>query len=151
MPRYGLLAPSRNAAYGLLNRTRTVNGSTTSVRSYGPMKLNAVCDFVSGSTMRSKVTFTASAPRGVPSWNLTSLRSLNVYVVASGEAVQDVASPGANCPGRVCHTSGSTMCNPILPTRVKVVAVTSRVSNPPAMPWGSVPGAWAYVGPGGES
>src|SRR5207244_4189412 len=94
IPRYGVLAPSRNAAYGLLNRTRTVYGSTTSVRSYGPMKLNAVWDLVSGSTILSKVTFTASAVSGVPSWNLTSLRSLNVLEVGSGEGVQGVESCG---------------------------------------------------------
>ena len=64
----------RNGANGRLNFTATVWGPTTVLLSYGPMAENAIWDFSSGSTMRSKVNLTASAVNGVPSWNLTSLR-----------------------------------------------------------------------------
>ena len=44
--------------------------------------------------MRSKLNFTACALNGVPSWNVTPLRSMNVYVRESLETVMLVASPG---------------------------------------------------------
>ena len=105
--RYGTETESRNGAYGVLNRTRPVASSTTSVPSYGPRSEMPVCDFVAGSTMRSNVNFTACALNGVPSWNFTSLRSLNVYVFASGEICHDSARPASNFPAVLCHTSGS--------------------------------------------
>ncbi len=40
--------------------------------------------------------FAAAALNGVPSWNLTPLRSLKVYWSPSGEMVQDSASPGTS-------------------------------------------------------
>jgi hypothetical protein len=57
----------RNGAKGRLNFTRTVWRSMTVLLSYGPMPEKAICDFSSGSTMRSKVNLTASAVNGVPS------------------------------------------------------------------------------------
>ena len=72
--RNGCATESRNGAYGDLNLTFAVYGSTTVVLSYGPISENASCDFMSGLTIRSNVYFTASALNGVPSWNLTSLR-----------------------------------------------------------------------------
>ena len=50
--------------------------------------------------MRSKLAFTASALNGVPSWNLTSFRSLNVTLRPSGEDVHDSASHGTSLPSR---------------------------------------------------
>ena len=65
------------------------------------------CDFVAGSTMRSKVNFTACALNGVPSWNFTSLRSLKVYAFASGEICHDSARPASYFPAELCQTNGS--------------------------------------------
>ena len=44
--------------------------------------------------MRSKLNFTASALNGVPSWNFTSRRSLNVTLRPSLDAVHDSAGQG---------------------------------------------------------
>ena len=49
---------------------------------------------VAGSTMRSKLNFTASALNGVPSWNVTSSRRWKVYVVRSGLTSQLVGQTG---------------------------------------------------------
>ena len=51
-----------------------------------------------GSTMRSKLNFTASALNGVPSWNFTSRRSLNVTLRPSLAVVHDSASQGTSLP-----------------------------------------------------
>ena len=48
--------------------------------------------------MRSKLNFTASALNGVPSWNLTSRRSLKVTLRPSREVVHDSASHGPSLP-----------------------------------------------------
>ena len=66
------------AAFGWLNTTLAVWLSTTWVSLYGPSEAAADLDFVAGSTMWSKVTLTAFASKAVPSWNLTSCRSLKV-------------------------------------------------------------------------
>jgi len=68
----------RNGAYGCLRRTRTVWASTTSAPSYGPRNARATPGAPSGSWMRSNVNFTLPASNGVPSWNFTLRRSLNV-------------------------------------------------------------------------
>ncbi len=73
-----MLAAWRNGANGAENSTVTVWGSTTFVPVYGPSRLEASCDLVAGSWIRSKLTLTASASNGVPSWKTTSLRSLKV-------------------------------------------------------------------------
>jgi hypothetical protein len=78
MPRKAWLAPSRKPADATLNRTRTVCSSTRSAPAYGPRRAAAKPDFVSGSAIRSNANFTAVALNGVPSWNLTPRRSLNV-------------------------------------------------------------------------
>src|SRR6266851_1094499 len=51
-----------------------------------------------GSTMRSKLNFTASALNGVPSWNFTSRRSLNVTLRPSADGLHDSASHGTSLP-----------------------------------------------------
>jgi hypothetical protein len=51
-----------------------------------------------GSTIRSKLNFTASALNGVPSWNFTSRRSLKVTLRPSRATVQDSASQGTSLP-----------------------------------------------------
>src|SRR5215813_1731003 len=48
--------------------------------------------------MRSKLNFTASALNGVPSWNLTSRRSLKVTLRPSFDVVHDSASQGRSLP-----------------------------------------------------
>src|SRR5690349_20959141 len=48
--------------------------------------------------MRSKLNFTASALNGVPSWNLTSRRSLKVTLRPSFDVVHDSASQGTSLP-----------------------------------------------------
>src|SRR6056297_1466698 len=95
---------------------------------------------MSGSTMRSNVNLTASALNGVPSWKVTPSRSWKVYSVASSLTLQAVARPGANSPGDVCHTSGSTTWSVIRPTRVNVVRFGSTWSKLPPMPYVTV---WA--------
>ena len=67
-----------NAALAAENTTCAVYLSTTLVSWYGPSAPMADSDLVFGSTMWSKVALTAFASNGVPSWNLTPLRSLNV-------------------------------------------------------------------------
>ena len=47
-----------------------------------------------GSRIESKVNFTASALNLVPSWKVTSSRSLSVSARPSGDSDQLVASPG---------------------------------------------------------
>src|SRR5260221_7432928 len=98
IPRYGFDAESRNGANAVLNFTTTVYSSTICVSWYGPIRLTPVCDLVSGFTIRSKVNLTAAALNGVPSWNLTPCRSLNVYSVAVSLTLHSVASPGENLP-----------------------------------------------------
>ena len=98
------------------------------------MALSADWAWVSGLTMRSKVYLTASALKGVPSWNVTSSRSLKLYSVASSLTVHSVARPGTKTPGSLCHTSGSVMCSVMLPTRENVVTLGSRRSKPAGMP-----------------
>ena len=58
----------------------------------------AYSDFVAGSTMRSKLTLTASALKSVPSWNVTPCRSLKVHIKPSRETDHSVARPGYKVP-----------------------------------------------------
>src|SRR5215831_17404458 len=53
-----------------------------------------------GSTIRSKLNLTAAALNGVPSWNLTSRRSLKVTLRPSAEVLHDSASHGWSFPSR---------------------------------------------------
>src|SRR4051794_33062724 len=103
--RNGWAAESRNGAYGDLNFTLTVYGSTTVVLSYGPISDSAICDFISGLTIRSNVALTASPLNGVPSWNFTSLRNEKVYSSAVGLTSHFSARPGTNTPGFGSRTS----------------------------------------------
>src|SRR6266481_2197676 len=88
--------------------------------------------------------FTASAFRGVPSWNFTPLRSLKVYWRPSFDMVQDSARPGTICvlsSGKV--TSVSTTRRP---TRFELRSVTwagSRLTGSATSPTRSVPAGWA--------
>ena len=66
------------AALAAEKMTCTVYGSTTLVSWYGPSAPMADRDLVFGSTMWSNEALTAAALNGVPSWNLTPLRSLKV-------------------------------------------------------------------------
>src|SRR5438876_354427 len=96
---------------------------------------------------RSIENFTASALRGVPSWKLTPLRSLNVYFRPSLLIAHDSASPGTTCvlsSGKV--TSVSTMRRP---TRLELRSVTcagSRFTGSATRPTTSVPAGWAATG-----
>src|SRR5882724_8704024 len=91
--------------------------------------------------------FTASAFRGVPSWNFTPLRSLKVYWRPSFDMVQDSARPGTICvlsSGKV--TSVSTTRRP---TRFELRSVTwagSRLTGSATSPTRSVPAGWAATG-----
>src|SRR5947199_224167 len=96
---------------------------------------------------RSIENFPASALRGVPSWKLTPLRSLNVYFRPSLLIAHDSASPGTTCvlsSGKV--TSVSTMRRP---TRLELRSVTcagSRFTGSATRPTTSVPAGWAATG-----
>jgi hypothetical protein len=78
MPSHVVLAAERKAKFGALKLTRTLRSSTTSDPAYGPMRDRAVPARVAGSTMRSKLNFTAAALKGVPSWNFTPWWRRNV-------------------------------------------------------------------------
>ena len=97
--------------------------------SYGPMPEKAICDFSSGSTMRSNVNLTASAVNGVPSWNLTSFRRKNRYWSAAALTSHRSASPGTNSPAFASHTSGSKMWKHTRAAALDVVTFGSSVSN----------------------
>src|SRR6476660_8361437 len=78
-----------NELTGCLSFTTIVNGSgvwysATSASMYAGAEFTLV--------RRSKLNFMASALNGVPSWNFTLGRSLNVYVRPSGAIVHEVAS-----------------------------------------------------------
>src|SRR4029453_10467527 len=117
----------RNGANGRLDFTATVCGLTIVLLSYGPRAENAIWDFSSGSTMRSKVNLTASAVNGVPSWNLTSLRRWKVYRSALGLTSHRSASPGTNSPAFASQSKGSKRWNPMRATSVNVVMFGSSV------------------------
>src|SRR5882672_1414065 len=68
----------RKLMCGRLKLTLTVDSSITSDLSYGPSCPMADSDFVFGSAIRSNENLTAAALNGVPSWNVTPWRSLNV-------------------------------------------------------------------------
>ncbi len=92
--------------------------------------------------------FAAAALKGVPSWNLTPLRSLKVYWSPSGEMVQDSASPGTIWVVSSANvTSGSTMRRP---TRLELKSVTcagSRFTGSATSPTTSVPAGCAVADP----
>src|SRR5438552_3820187 len=96
---------------------------------------------------RSIENFTASALRGVPSWKLTPLRSLNVYFRPSLLIAHDSARPGTICvlsSGNV--TSVSTTRRP---TRLELRSVTcagSRFTGSATSPTTSVLTGWAAPG-----
>ena len=90
---------SRTGAYGELNLSVTVGGSTTVALAWGPMAEEAAWDFKAESTTQSKVTFTASAVKGVPSWNLTTVRRRKVYSSALALTPHFAARPGMSSPG----------------------------------------------------
>src|SRR5215510_2886834 len=89
---------ARNGAYGVSKLTCTVNSSRTFAPAYPASCARAPPALNFGSTMRSKLNFTASALNGVPSWNLTSLRSLNVTLRPSLPSLHDSASHGTTLP-----------------------------------------------------
>src|SRR5579859_546661 len=59
------------------------------------------------SRYRSRFHFAEAASNGVPSWYLTSVRRLKVYVLPSGEIVHFVASHGMMSPFGFTRTSES--------------------------------------------
>ena len=52
---------------------------------------------------------TASASKGVPSWNTTSLRNVNVHSSAASEEDQPVARAGWNSPSGPMISRGSAI------------------------------------------
>src|SRR5581483_3425915 len=94
MPRNAWLAASRNGGYGLVKLTVTEYGLLTTDFLYGPSRPIAKSDCSAGLSMRSRVNFTAAALSGVPSENLTPLRSVKVNEVAVLLTVHFVASHG---------------------------------------------------------
>src|SRR6516225_3842509 len=75
--------------YGRSKTICTVAGSTATTFSTGRISVRRT-EGNSGSCIRSKLAFTASALNDVPSWNFTPWRSLNVTVLPSGLIVHDV-------------------------------------------------------------
>ena len=72
----------------------TLYGLLTTEPAYGPSSAIANSDPSAGLSIRSKVYLTAAAFSGVPSENVTPLRSVNVYEVSLEFAVHFVASQG---------------------------------------------------------
>src|SRR5512145_3239840 len=72
-------ASRRNGAYGSLKLTFAVCSSRTSQDLYGPSVPRDTLAWVSGLMIRSNVKHTAAALNAVPSWNLTSRRSVKMY------------------------------------------------------------------------
>src|SRR2546425_9628764 len=98
---------------------------------------------------RSIENFTASALRGVPSWKLTPLRSLNVYLSPSFDTVHDSERPGTICvlsSGKV--TSVSTMRRPRRLELRSVTCAGSRFTGAATRPTTSGPAGWAATGAG---
>src|SRR5262249_49846395 len=91
-------AAFRNGEYGVSKLTCTVYSSSTLLAAYPPSGAGAPPALNFGSTMRSKLNLTASALNGVPSWNRTSRRSLNVTLRPSPDVLQDSASQGTSLP-----------------------------------------------------
>ena len=65
--------------------------------------------FVAGLMMRSRLRFIDAASNGVPSWNLTPSRSVNVNFRPSPSMTQVVARPGMMVALSSSATSVSTM------------------------------------------
>src|SRR5579884_288297 len=89
--------------------------------------------------MRSKFHFTASAVRGVPSVNVTSVRSLNVKDFPSGETVYEVASHGTSLPSGVWYNRLSVTSEMIWKVTAEGDASGSRVGGSWSSPIVSVP------------
>ena len=83
--------------------------STTSTRSTGPTWAAISPERVAGSRMRSTLYLTASALKGVPSWNTTPLFSVNVHSSATSFDDQLAASAGWNSPSGPRISSGSAI------------------------------------------
>ena len=81
------------APNGYLVTIRTVSGSTTSTRSI-IVKSDSRLWFATGSSTRAKLSRTASASNGVPSWKRTPLRKWNVQVTPSSATLQRSARRG---------------------------------------------------------
>src|SRR2546422_471263 len=94
-----------------------VSRSTTSARSSGPRKARLEEPPAEPSRIRSRVNLTAGASKGVPSWNFTPSRSLNVQVFPSGDVSQAVARSGRAAPPWSSWTRLSKMtlliCTPV--------------------------------------
>ena len=81
------------APNGYLVTKRTVSGSTTSTRSI-MLNSDSRLWLATGSRTRTKLSRTASASNGVPSWKRTPLRRWNVQVTPSSATLQRSASRG---------------------------------------------------------
>src|SRR6266849_6514965 len=128
-PRGASAAMRRKGAYGCLNFTRSVEGSTTSEASYGPMNERATLGAPSGVWMRSKVNFIAAASNGVPSWNFTFRRRWKVYALPSGAISHFSARPGFTLPSFGSMTTSVSMnWMRILRVAARLVMCGSRVS-----------------------
>ena len=82
--------------FGASSVNSTVCGSTTFALSFDstPLKAESAADALLGSDSRLIVAATSSAVIGVPSWNLTPWRILNVHTEASSFGVQLSARRG---------------------------------------------------------
>ena len=87
---------AKKGAKGSFSSISTVESSTT-VTLLIAFKYSLAGVSRLGSSSRSRLTFTASALKGDPSWNRTPLRRLKRYFLPPSLAVQLVANPGANC------------------------------------------------------
>ena len=94
------------APNGYLVTNRTVSGSTTSTRSI-MLKSDSRLWLATGSSTRAKLSRTASASNGVPSWKRTPARRWNVQVTPSSATLHRSASRGTICIASSKAMSGS--------------------------------------------
>ena len=84
------------------------------------------------SARRLKVATTSSAPKGLPSWNLTPWRSLKVHVLMSSDGVHEVASSGCGTPSALTRArkfrNGKTVMMP--PLDVSLWGLISTAGEP---------------------
>ena len=89
-----------NASVANCSRNTTVDGSGASTAfTMKNMAFRSLTTPAGGKMILSKLAFTSREVSGVPSWNLTPLRSLKVYVRPSELRVQLSATSPTNAVG----------------------------------------------------
>jgi hypothetical protein len=78
IPSAGVPSWASSGAYGVEQWNCTTNSDTSLAEVHGPSRVSALIDCVDLSVMYLTFATTDAALNGVPSWNLTPLRSCSV-------------------------------------------------------------------------